>query len=90
MFHGSGSPFGLGNRVYREFSAEGESAYGREEKPDVLIFGHSHLPYNKKKETTLLFNPGSLSGNLMSSSTYGVLSIEGSGIWGEIFELMLT
>jgi len=78
MYHGSGSPFGLAERVYREF----------DEKPDVIIFGHSHLPYNKKKEKTLLFNPGSLSGNLMSSSaSYGVLTIDGNDVWGEIFEL---
>ncbi|MCJ7576896.1 MAG: metallophosphoesterase family protein [candidate division Zixibacteria bacterium] len=57
-------------------------------RPDVIIFGHSHLPYYKKKENTLLFKPGSLSGNLMSSSaSYGVLNIEGNDVWGEIFEL---
>jgi putative phosphoesterase len=57
-------------------------------RPDVIIFGHSHLPDLKKKENTLLFNPGSLSGNLMSPfATYGVLSIDGNDAWGEIFEL---
>ncbi|MFQ6031661.1 MAG: metallophosphoesterase family protein [Candidatus Zixiibacteriota bacterium] len=78
LYHGSGLPFGLGERVYKEF----------EVKPDVIIFGHSHLPYNRKKENTLLFNPGSLSGNLMSPfATYGVLTIDGNDVWGEIFEL---
>jgi putative phosphoesterase len=78
IHHGSGAPFGLAERVYREF----------EEKPDVIIFGHSHFPYNKKKENTLLFNPGSLSGNLMSpSASYGVLTIDDNDVWGEIFEL---
>lgn len=78
MCHGSGSPFGLGERIYKEF----------EEKPDVIIFGHSHIPCNKKKENTLLFNPGSLSGNMSPPyNTYGVLTIEGDDVWGEIFEL---
>jgi putative phosphoesterase len=78
IYHGSGSPFGLGERIYQEFR----------EKPDVIIFGHSHLPYNRKKEKTLLFNPGSLSGNLTSPfATYGVLTIEGNDVWGEIFEI---
>ncbi len=78
MFHGSGSPFGLGERIYEDL----------EEKPDVIIFGHSHLPYNRKKGNTLLFNPGSLSGNLTSPfPTYGVLTIEGNDVWGEILEL---
>jgi len=78
IYHGLGSPFGLGERVYKEF----------DEKPDVIIFGHAHLPYNKKKENTLLFNPGSLSGNLMSPhATYGVLNIDGNDVWAEIFEI---
>jgi putative phosphoesterase len=78
IYHGSGSPFGLGKRVYQEF----------EEKPDVIIFGHSHIPYNKKEENTLLFNPGSLSGNMTGPfATYGVLTIEDNDVWGEIFEI---
>lgn len=79
VYHGSGSPFRLGERVYREF----------EERCDVLIFGHSHVPYNRKIKDTLLFNPGSLSGNMMPpfAATYGVLTIDGDDIWGEIFEL---
>ena len=78
IYHGSGSPTGLGEKVYKEFG----------EKPDVIIFGHSHIPYNKKKENTLLFNPGSLSGNTTGPfATYGVLTIEGNDVWGEIFEL---
>lgn len=77
--HGSGSPFRLGERVYREF----------EKRCDVLIFGHSHVPYSGKIKDTLLFNPGSLSGNMMPpfAATYGVLTIDGNDIWGEIFEL---
>lgn len=79
LCHGSGSPFRLGERVYREF----------EERCDVLIFGHSHVPYNRKIDHTLLFNPGSLSGNMTPPfvATYGVLTIEGDDAWAEIFEL---
>ena len=81
IYHGSGSPFGLEEKVYVEF----------EEKPDVIIFGHSHIPYNKKKENTLLFNPGSLSGNMTGPfATYGILTIEGNDVWGEIFDLTQT
>ena len=29
------------------------------ERPDVLIFGHSHRPYSERVGGTLLFNPGS-------------------------------
>jgi putative phosphoesterase len=78
IYHGSGGPVGLGEKVYMQFG----------EKPDVIIFGHSHEPYNQKKENTLLFNPGSLSGNTTGPfATYGVLTIEGNDVWGEIFDL---
>jgi putative phosphoesterase len=79
LCHGSGSPRKLDERVYREFGKE----------CDVLIFGHSHAPFSKKIGDMLLFNPGSLSGNLVPpfGATYGVLSIEGDDVWGEIHEL---
>ncbi len=79
LCHGSGSPHNLGEKIYREFG----------ERCDVLIFGHSHAPFDRRIGDTLLFNPGSLSGNLVPpfTSTYGVLNIEGGDLWGEIFEL---
>lgn len=79
MCHGSGPPAGLEKRVLREFG----------EKCDVLIFGHSHVPYNRKIGDTLVFNPGSLSWNMASpfDSTYGILTIEGDDVWAEIVEL---
>jgi putative phosphoesterase len=79
LCHGSRSPRGLGERVYAQFG----------QKCDVLIFGHSHAPHNGKIKDTLLFNPGSLSGNLVPPfvATYGVLTIEGGDVWGEILEI---
>ena len=78
MFHGSGPPLGLAGKIYNYFK----------DKPDVIIFGHSHMPYNKKIGSTLMFNPGSLSGNLTSSGgSYGLLHIEDKDIWGEIVDL---
>ncbi len=78
LCHGTGPPYGLAEKVYENFAR----------KPNVVIFGHSHMPYNKKIGSTLMFNPGSLSGNLMSaSSSYGILHIESEGIWGEIVDL---
>ncbi len=79
LCHGSGPAHGVWDRVYRGFGQE----------CDVLIFGHSHAPFNTKMGDTLLFNPGSLSWNLVSpfNATYGVLTIEGNDVWGEVFEL---
>jgi putative phosphoesterase len=79
LCHGSGSPHGLAERLSREFKG----------RCDVLIFGHSHAPFNKKIGDILVFNPGSLSGNLVPpfGATYGVISIEGGDVWGEIHEI---
>jgi putative phosphoesterase len=79
IIHGSGSPINLADRIYEEM--------GRD--CDVLIFGHSHVPYNIKKGHTLLFNPGSASGNMSPpfDATYGVLTIEGNDVWAEIENL---
>jgi putative phosphoesterase len=75
LIHGSGSPFNLTEKVYKEFN----------EKLDLIIFGHSHTPYNQKKGETLLFNPGSCAGNLLSwQKSYGIIHMEEGRIWGEI------
>jgi len=79
LCHGAGSPHRLGERLNRKFGKE----------CDALIFGHSHAPFNKKIDDTLLFNPGSLSGNLVPpfAATYGVLTIKGDEVWGEVLEI---
>jgi putative phosphoesterase len=75
LIHGSGPPFGLVERVYREF----------DDNLDVIVFGHSHFPYNLIQGNTLLFNPGSLSGNFPSwKKSYGILQIDEKKIRGEV------
>lgn len=79
MRHGSGPSAGLAHRIYQEFG----------ERCDVLIFGHSHVPFNSRMGETLVFNPGSLSWNMVPpfDATYGTLTIEGDDVWAEIHEL---
>jgi hypothetical protein len=47
LIHGSGAPFGIAERVRKQF-----------EGVDVIIFGHSHEPCNRYIRGVLLFNPG--------------------------------
>jgi putative phosphoesterase len=47
LVHGYGAPFGITERVRKQF-----------EKVDVIIFGHSHEPCNRYIQGVLLFNPG--------------------------------
>ena len=67
LIHGSGSPFGLIERVKREFG---------EEKLDIIIFGHSHSPCKKIIDNTIFFNPGSPTDRFFTSvNTLGILDI---------------
>jgi hypothetical protein len=47
IIHGSGAPWGIAERVRKQFSGV-----------DVIIFGHSHEPCNRNIQGVLLVNPG--------------------------------
>lgn len=76
LVHGGGAPVGLAGRVRREF-----------DRPDAIVFGHSHRPYHAVKDGVLMFNPGSVSRGFMGSGTVGVLTLAEAGIEGEIVKL---
>lgn len=67
LMHGWGSPRGLLDLVEKEFSKE---------KPDIIIFGHSHQALHVNKNGILFFNPGSPTDKVFSSAnSYGVITI---------------
>ena len=47
LFHGSGAPWGLAERVRPLFG-----------DVDVIVFGHSHVSFSEYIRGTLMFNPG--------------------------------
>jgi len=47
LTHGTGAPWGIAQRVRKQFA-----------EVDIIIFGHSHEPCNRYIEGVLLFNPG--------------------------------
>ena len=53
------------------------------DKADVVVFGHTHQPYNQVHDGVLYFNPGSCSADADRPSI-GILTIEGKDIKGEI------
>jgi uncharacterized protein len=54
---------------------------------DCIVFGHSHQPMNEIIENTLMFNPGSATGNrLTNQNTFGILTINNQ-ITGEILNI---
>lgn len=66
--HGSGSPYGLEERVRKVFESD---------RVDIIIYGHSHQSQNKVIDNILLFNPGN------AADSFGILTIDG-GAKGEI------
>ena len=52
----------------------------------VVVFGHSHLPWNEDEDGLLLFNPGSATWKRRAPFTsMGLLWVENGTVEGEIF-----
>lgn len=51
---------------------------------DLVVFGHTHVPYNEVIDDILFFNPGSLSLPRSGPGSFGILEISGSDIGGFI------
>lgn len=67
LMHGYGRPDNLVNILKEEFSKE---------KPDVIIFGHSHVPMNEYVDGVLFFNPGSPTDTIFAPyRSYGIIEI---------------
>lgn len=47
--------------------------YAENNAVDIVIFGHTHIPYNEYKNKILFFNPGSY--NFGENTRYGVIEI---------------
>ncbi|MBL7196882.1 MAG: metallophosphoesterase family protein [Candidatus Omnitrophica bacterium] len=66
LIHGRGHPANL--------ISFAKNAFG--EKLDIIVFGHSHVPFNEKLSGVLFFNPGSPTDTIFSPYlSYGLLEI---------------
>jgi uncharacterized protein len=78
IIHGWGSPLRLAQRVRERFSGQ----------PDLILFGHSHVPFHETLGRTVLFNPGTASSfALKLHKTYGRIELAGGGIRCETFRV---
>ena len=60
----------------------------KNDKMDVVIFGHSHLALCEQVGATLYFNPGSLNAAIKAQApSYGLISIEKGKIKAEIVRI---
>ncbi len=71
MIHDSGPATGRGERLYARFR-----------DADVVVFGHSHIPWNATgQDGQLLFNPGSpTERRRQPHGTFGILDVQGGAI----------
>lgn len=49
----------------------------RLQKADIVLFGHTHIPYTEYEKGLYLMNPGSLRG---ADATYGILDLTPQGV----------
>lgn len=76
--HGYGHPNGLIELLTNMF---------KDKHVDVIIFGHSHIPFNEKRGDILYFNPGSPTDKIFSPyNSYGILEINDK-ITGKIIKV---
>lgn len=79
LMHGYGNPDGLIDVLKKEFFSQ---------KPDIIIFGHSHVPMNKYIDGVLFFNPGSATDTVFAPCrSYGIIEIEKGEIKAEMHKL---
>ena len=79
LIHGWGSKEGLAQRILLKFGSE---------KPDLIVYGHSHVPFWGKVEGTYMFNPGSAGHRLYSGlRTVGIVEVSQDGIEGKFMSV---
>ncbi|WKY47490.1 metallophosphoesterase [Eubacteriaceae bacterium ES3] len=77
-----GHTYGVKSDLYRL------AMRGRERNARIVLFGHTHHPYSSDDGEIMLFNPGSVGApRLSGEKTYGIISINGDQIDGEIISL---
>ena len=85
MFHGS--PEGNEGRIYPSITGRAIASMSNEPLPDVLIAGHTHIPFVKEVDGCLIMNPGSAGQPVDGDSrpTFGLLEINEKGLpFGQI------
>jgi len=79
LIHGWGSKERLAERVVARFG---------DDKPDLIVFGHSHDPFWGKIGGVHVFNPGSAARNRYGGkSTVGLVEIHGDEFQARFIEL---
>ena len=77
LMHGCGPALNLVELLKGAFKAD---------KPDIIVFGHSHKPMNEFIDGILFFNPGSANDFTSGYNSYGIIEIN-EGINARIIKI---
>lgn len=79
LIHGWGTPMGIRTRIKNEF---------KDDKPDIIIFGHTHQPEKITVDNILYLNPGSPTDRMFASiNSIALLTIENGKANAEVIML---
>ena len=82
-FGGKRFYFTHGHRHDVKYSLYRLDLAARSAEADIVLFGHTHVPYEEYADGLYLFNPGSLG----YGGTYGYVDVVGGGIRTAVVEL---
>lgn len=72
---------------YGGTAAENSRKAFKGEHVNCVVFGHSHIPVNTTEDEILYFNPGSaMDRRRQEKCSFGILTIDGNSITGEIIK----
>jgi len=75
LIHGWGAPFDIRERIYKRFLDI--------ENLDVIIYGHTHEPFDGMKRNVRFLNPGTVT----PGGTYAILTLNGGKVAFQIHRL---
>ncbi|MCU0665872.1 MAG: metallophosphoesterase [Candidatus Omnitrophica bacterium] len=79
LLHGAGHP----NQMIKYISSQFKPG-----EVDVVVFGHSHIPFNEKIGKTIYFNPGSATDQIFSPyNSYGIIELDDKNISARIIKV---
>ncbi|MBU0570772.1 MAG: metallophosphatase family protein [Candidatus Omnitrophica bacterium] len=79
VVHGYGPSYAARQTAKKSFKGK---------KPDVIIFGHTHIPFNEMIDKILFLNPGSVSDRMFAPyRSFGIIDISPGSIKAEIIRL---
>jgi putative phosphoesterase len=77
LIHGWGSRHGLEQRILARFA---------DDPPDLIVYGHSHVPFWGKVDGVHMFNPGS-SNPMSRGASAGIMEIVGDKMEGRFIPI---